>query len=550
MALHKNWADLYEAITSLDPEADAIVQGDRRISWRQFDDTAARLATVLTGWGLEPGARIALFLFNGPEYLEVAYGAFKARVVPTNVNFRYQAGEVAYLLRDSGAEVLVFHGALADRVAAVDAADRPAHLVQIDDGATPLLDGAEWYHDLIAGSTPAAPAERSGDDLLILYTGGTTGMPKGVVWRHGDLFQAIAYPAYVAAGLDVPTSVDEVADATAALRAAGAAPAMVSAPPLIHGTALFLAMGTLLRGGSVVLLESRRFDADELWQLVETHGVTDIAIVGDPFARPMVDALVGREAAGNPVDLSSVRVISSSGITWGHSLKAALRARGQMVLLDMVGASEGGPFAMSMTLPGQQPAETATFKIADRGVLLDEDDEVIPPGDGRIGVLAYKGSGPIGYWNDAAKSATVFREIRGERHVSPGDYAQVAADGTVTFVGRGSVCINSGGEKVFPEEVEEALKSHDAVVDCNVVGVPDDRYGEAVTAVVQLGAGGDSVNDDDLVAHVKQRLAGYKAPRHIVRVPELVRSPTGKSDYRHAKATAVEALSADGSAST
>jgi 3-oxocholest-4-en-26-oate---CoA ligase len=382
--LHPNWADLYEAVTALDPDAEAIVQGDRRITWGEFDETAGRLAAAFQGWGLEPGARVALFLYNGPEYLELAYGAFKARAVPTNVNFRYQTDEVRYLLRDSGAEVLVFHGSLADRIAGLGD-DAPAHLVQIDDGAAPLLDGAEWYHEVIARAQPAGPIERSGDDLLILYTGGTTGMPKGVMWRHGDLFQTLGFPAYTAAGMAIPDTAQGVADAVAALRSSGASPVMISAPPLIHGTALFLAMAAFLRGGKVVLLENRRFDAQELWRLVERERVTDLAIVGDPFARPMVDALVAREASGEPVDLSSVRVISSAGITWGHDTKAAFRARGQMVLLDMLGASEGGPFATSMTLPGQEPPETATFTIAERAVLLDEDDSVIPPGSGRVG---------------------------------------------------------------------------------------------------------------------------------------------------------------------
>lgn len=537
--LHPNWADLYEAVTALDPNAEAIVQGDRRITWGAFDDTASRLAATFAAWGLEPGARIALYLYNGPEYLELAYGAFKARVVPTNVNFRYQAEEVRYLLRDSGAEVLVFHGSLAERVAGLGGS-APAHLVQIDDGAAPLLDGAVWYHELLT-TDPAGPAERSGDDLLILYTGGTTGMPKGVMWRHGDLFQTLAFPAYTAAGMPIPETAAGVADAALTLRTSGASPVMLSAPPLIHGTALFLAMAAFLRGGKVVLLESRRFDADELWRLVEREGVTDLAIVGDPFARPMVEGLERREASGEPVDLSSVRVISSSGITWGHETKAAFRARGQMMMLDMLGASEGGPFATSMTLPGQEPPETATFTIAERAVLLDEDGSVIPPGTDQIGILAVRGAGPIGYFNDPVKTAATFPEIDGERYVVPGDYATVAADGTVTFVGRGSVCINTGGEKVFPEEVEEVLKRHASVVDCNVVGVPDDRFGEAVTAVVQL-AGGAEVTDEDLIEHVKEHLAGYKQPRHIVRVPELVRSPTGKSDYRLARQTAVDAI--------
>jgi 3-oxocholest-4-en-26-oate---CoA ligase len=539
--LHPNWADLYEAVTALDPDAEAIVQGDRRITWGEFDDTAARLAAVFERWGIEPGARLALLLFNGPEYLELAYGAFKARAVPTNVNFRYQTEEIRYLLADSGADVLVFHGSLAERVAGLGD-DTPGHLVQIADGDAPLLDGAEWYHDLVESAEPAPPVQRSGDDLLILYTGGTTGMPKGVMWRHGDLFQTLGFPAYTAAGMDIPATADGVAEAAATLRSSGASPVMISAPPLIHGTALFLAMAAFLRGGKVVLLESRRFDAHELWRLVERERVTDLAIVGDPFARPMVDALEERDEAGEPVDLSSVRVISSAGITWSQSTKSAFRRRGQMMMLDMLGASEGGPFATNMTLPGQEPADTATFTIAERAVVLDDDGSIIPSGSGRFGVLAVKGSGPIGYFNDPVKTAATFREIDGERYVVPGDYAAVADDGTVTFVGRGSVCINTGGEKVFPEEVEEVLKTHPAVVDCNVVGVPDDRFGEAVTAVVQLTPGAGDVTDDVLVEHVKARLAGYKQPRHIVRVPELVRSPTGKSDYRLARTTAVEAL--------
>jgi acyl-CoA synthetase (AMP-forming)/AMP-acid ligase II len=539
--LHPNWADLYEGLTVLDPEAEAIVQGDRRITWGEFDHRASRLAGAFGAWGLEPDTRVALFMFNGPEYLELAYGAFKARVVPVNVNFRYQTEEVRYLLDDSGAEVLVFHGALADRVAALGG-DAPAHLVQIEDGAAPLVEGAVWYHDLIEGSEPARSRERSGDDLLILYTGGTTGMPKGVVWRHGDLFQVLSLPSYTAAGMEVPTTVEGVASAVATLRDAGASPVMISAPPLIHGTALFLALSTFVRGGKVVLLENRRFEARELWGLVERERVTDIAIVGDPFARRMVDALEDREAEGEPVDLSSVRVISSAGITWGHDSKAAFRQRGQMMMLDMLGASEGGPFATSMTMPGQDPPETATFTLAPNAVLLDEDDEVIAPGSDCIGVLAVKGAGPIGYFGDPAKTAATFREIDGERYVVPGDYATVAADGTVTFVGRGSVCINTGGEKVYPEEVEEVIKAHAAVIDCNVVGVPDDEFGEAVTAVVQLVPGSE-VSDVQLVAHVKERLAGYKQPRHIIRVGELMRSPTGKSDYRAARATAIAALS-------
>ncbi len=540
--LYPNWADIYEAITLLDPDAEAMVQGDRRLTWGAFDERASRLAAAFQRWGLEPGSRISLFLFNCPEYLELAYGAFKARAVSTNVNFRYQTDEVRYLVKDADAQVLVFHGALAERVAGLGK-DAPPHLVQIDDGHAPLLDGAVWYEDLVADFEPAAPVERSGEDLLMLYTGGTTGMPKGVMWRHGDLFQAISYPAYVAAGMEVPTSIDEVVAITAQLRTVNASPVMLSAPPLIHGTALFLALSVFLRGGRVVLLADRHFDAQELWSQVEREGVTDLAIVGDSFARPMVKALAEREEGGKPVDLSSLGVISSAGVTWSQATKAAFRQRSNdVMLLDMLGASEGGPFAVSMTPPGQEPSETARFTIADGVVLLDDDDQVIPPGSDQVGRLARRGAAPLGYFKAPQKTAETFKEIGGERYTVPGDYAKVAADGSVTFMGRGSVCINTGGEKVFPEEVEEVLKTHPEVVDCNVVGVPDEQFGEAITAVVQLKPDAGDVTDAALAEHVKSKLAGYKRPRHVVRVEKLFRSPTGKSDYRIARETALEAL--------
>ena len=540
MPMHPNFATLYEAIAAQEPDAGAIVQGDRRISWGELDDVASRLAGAFSAWQLQPGDRVGLYLRNGPEYLELAYGAFKARAVPININYRYRAGEVDYLLLDADARVLVFDGSLASHVAACAELDGRM-LVQVDDGSGPLLDGAQWYHDVVAGAEPLPPVERSGDDHLILYTGGTTGMPKGVVWRHGDLFQTLGLPAYQAVGLAVPETPEEAAAVAAQLRTDGAAPVLLSAPPLIHGTALFLAMAAFLRGGTVVLLSSGSFDADELWRHVQGERVTDLAIVGDPFARPMLSALEAAEARGEPYDISSVRIISSSGIAWGSEVKRGLRARGQMVMLDMLGASEGGPFATSMTLPGQEPPETATFTIADRAVLLDEAGRPIPRGSDQVGVLAYKGSGPIGYHGDPDKTASTFRTIDGERYVVLGDLATVAADGTVTFLGRGSMCINTGGEKVYPEEVEDVLRDHAAVSDCYVVGVPDDTYGEAVAAVVLAAR---PVADDELVAHVRSRLAGYKQPRHIVQVDELVRSPTGKSDYAWAKAQALQAVAA------
>ena len=541
---HPNWADLFESIADVDPSADAIVQGGRRVSWGDFDSRAARFASALRAMGLEPGATVSLFLYNCPEYLEIAYGCFKVGVVPTNVNFRYKTDELRYLLKDSKSSALIFHGALADVVSGLGN-DTPANLLQIDDGEASLTDGATWYEDVLKNHTEnvrdhASP--RDGANLIIQYTGGTTGMPKGVLWTHGDLFEVTCFPAYVSAGLPVPGDVHEVVDAAQRLREAGAAPVMLCAPPLIHGTALFLTMSALLRGGRVVLLNSRKFEPVELWDDVEREGVTDLAIVGDSFARPMVNALLDREQDDEPVDLSSLRVISSSGVTWSCETKTAFRQRGQMLLIDILGASEGGPLAVSVTEPTAMPSKTSQFTISDRAVLLDEEGKVMSWGTGKPGLIALKGSGPLGYLNDPEKTRQTFREYDGERFIVTGDYVEVDSSGVLTFKGRGNACINTGGEKVYPEEVEEVLKTHDHVVDCNVVGIPDDRFGEAIVVIVEMSSSDPGTTDEQLIEHVKSRLAGYKQPRHIVRVDKLFRAPNGKSDYRLAKQIALDAI--------
>lgn len=541
---HPNWADLFEAIADLDPSADAIVQGDRRLSWGDFDQRAARVASALGAMNVGPGSTVSLFLYNCPEYLEIAYGCFKVGAVPTNVNFRYRTEELRYLLKDSQSSVLVFHGALADVVSGLGE-DRPANLLQIDDGEGSLADGAVWYEDIVENQEEAVRDQappRDGANIIIQYTGGTTGMPKGVLWAHGDLFEVTCFPAYVSAGLPVPGSIAEVVDAAQEMRGSGSAPVMLCAPPLIHGTALFLAMSALLRGGRVVLLNSRKFDPAELWRDVERERVTDLAIVGDSFARPLVEALVARERAGKPVDLSSLRAISSSGVTWSSETKTAFRQRGQMLLIDILGASEGGPLAVSITEANAMPSKTSTFTISDRAVLLDENGQEMSWGTGEAGLIALKGSGPLGYLNDPDKTRQTFREYGGQRFIVTGDYVEVDAAGVLTFKGRGNACINTGGEKVYPEEVEEALRTHKDVVDCNVVGIPDAQYGEAIVGIVEMRAADTGTTDDQLIEHVKSKLAGYKQPRHIVRVEKLFRAPNGKSDYRLAKQIALDAI--------
>ena len=539
--LSENWATLWEAFADAQPNHAAVIIGDRQMTWRELDDHAARLASALAQRGVGATTRIAQLMFNCPEYLESTYAAFKLRATPVNVNYRYKSPEIAYICDNAGAEVLVFHGSLAAGVAgAIESMPTVTTLLQVDDGS-PLLAGAEWYHEVLAAADPAPRVARSGEDTLMLYTGGTTGNPKGVVWRHLDLFGALAYTAYASAGIEVPQTVDDVGRIAASLQSDGKSPVMLCAPPLMHGTALFLAIGAFVMGGSVVLLGGRSFDPDELWSLVERNKVTQISLVGDAFARPLNDALEAAEAAGRTFDLTSVARIVSTGATLSADQKRKFQQRlPNAVIFDMIGASEGGPYAVSMTMPGTEPPETAVFTAPPNVVTIDPaTDAILPRGSRTPGMLGAAGPMPRGYWRDDAKTAETFRVVEGVRYTVPGDFALIAEDGMVTLLGRGSVCINSGGEKIYPEEVEVAARLHPTVIDANVVGVPHERFGETVVLVCSVSAPTDP---DDVIATVKQSIADYKAPRHVVFVDEVYRAPNGKSDYRWAREQAIAAV--------
>ena len=538
-----NLATVLESVCDALPDRTALVQGERRRTWTELDDRAARLAAAFRDLGLGPDSKVASYLYNSNEYLEGLYAALKCRAVPVNVNYRYLEDELAYLLDDSDAEVVVFHGSLAEQVGAVrDRVPKLRAVVQVDDGS-PHLDGALRYEALATETEPLERADRSGDDYLFLYTGGTTGMPKGVMWRQEDLFLTLAEGVYPLTGLPLPETAADCGPIARRHAETGTPPVHLPASPLMHGTGQFTTFQSLFLGGTIVTLEGRSFDPDELWRAVERERVTNMAIVGDAFAKPMLRALEEAEARGRPYDISSVAILISSGVIWSAPVKQALMARQPMICFDSLGSSEGVGFANSISAPGAE-TETAKFTIGPHAKVLTDEGSEVEPGSGEVGLLAVGGRIPVGYYKDPDKSAGTFRELGGRRWSIPGDYATVEADGTITLLGRGSVCINSGGEKVYPEEVEEAVKHSPAVDDCVVVGVPDERFGEAVTAVVSLRPG-ESADGPAILRAVEQSgLARFKRPRHVVIVDEVPRAPNGKTDYRWAKATAADRVQA------
>jgi 3-oxocholest-4-en-26-oate---CoA ligase len=539
-----NMGDMWEAVADALGDEVAQIHGGRRESYRQFEERAARLASALREHGIRPGAKVAMYVYNAPEYLETCFAAFKLRAVPVNVNYRYLADELHYLLDNADAEALVYHGALGERVHAVrDRLPTLRTLIQVtttEADRTALLPGAIAYDDFLAAHAPAERIARSPDDLVFLYTGGTTGLPKGVMWRHSDLFTVFSQ-GYQAIG-EVPTTLTRVAELAKQMREMGVSGPCLAAAPLMHGMAWFTSMGRLMTGSTVVSLVKRSFDAHELWSLVQRHRVMMVVIVGDAFARPMVRALEEAEAAGKPYDISSLMVVVSGGVMWTAAYKKAFLDRGVPMLIDGLGSSEATGIGMMMTPAGSDPT-TARFQLNPTTKVFTEDGREVQPGSEEVGLLAVGAASgiPLGYYKDEAKTAATFKVIDGVRYSIPGDWAKVEADGGITLLGRGSVCINTGGEKVFPEEVEEAIKLHPTVEDCTVVGVPDEAWGEIIVAVVAVNSGAAS-DAAELIAAARTRLAAFKAPKHVVFVERVVRSPAGKADYRWAKDTARQAL--------
>jgi len=530
-----HFATAWETIADTVPERPALICGDVQRSWADYDDRSARIAAVLEAHGLGEDSKVGLYLHNGNEYLEALYGTFKIGGCPINVNYRYRADELVYLLDNADAEAVVYQACYAARIGEIrERLPKVRLFLQVDDGTETLLDGALDYEQSIARAAAAERRYRDPEQVYMLYTGGTTGMPKGVMYPVGLFCQYFVTMGAASRQLAPPGRVAELPDY---LRRIEAPPVSLPACPLMHGTGLWVgSMLPLLMGGTVVTTSKLGLDPDLLWGLVEQHRVSSLTIVGDAFARPLLEALNRARDRGTPYDLSSLDSIVSSGVMWSAEIKEGLLEHHDLVLSDIMGSTEGG--MGSSTTTRENRSETARFELNDGVRVITDDDRFVEPGSGEIGKLATSGLVPLGYYKDPEKSAATFREVAGVRYSFPGDYATVEADGSIHLLGRGSACINSGGEKVFPEEVEEGLNRYPAVSDCLVVGVKDDRFGEKVVAVVA----GDVTDEAGLMDFVRGQLAGYKLPKHVLAVDAVQRAPNGKANYKWARQYAAERL--------
>jgi 3-oxocholest-4-en-26-oate---CoA ligase len=521
-----NLADIWEMAADAVAERTALAVGERRSTYADLEDRANRLANHLADQGVGPGDHVALYLENCPEYIEGMLAAFKLRAVPINVNHRYMADELRYLLDDSDAVAVLTQPSLAPRVEAVSG--------QVPDVRFSLVTG-EGYEAALASAAPDRPdIERSNDDIYVMYTGGTTGMPKGVVWRHEDAFYAC-----IGGGdpvrLHGPVSRPDELPGRMNKRPFSYMPLA----PLMHAAAQWTSLARFYAGDKVVL-PSGSLDPAAVWRTIGAEGVNGLTVVGDAVARPLLDEW---DRSG-PYDVSSLAVFSNGGAPMSSSTKERVLATlPNVFLVDGFGSSEAGTQGSTRITAGDvsHGSGIVTFdEPAKPTIVVGADGRRVVPGSGEVGNVMAGGRLPLGYYKDPVKTAAVFVEREGERWLITGDMAAVAADGSIELRGRGSGTINTGGEKVFPEEVEAALRAHPDVYDCLVVGVADARWGRAVTAVVHPVEGTEPTLDD-LASHCKARLAGYKAPKGLVLVDQIVRSPSGKADYRWAQATAEKA---------
>ena len=541
--MEAQYASVWEKNSDVIPDKIALICGDNEVTWREYDQRAAKLATLLTNAGLGDDSKVGLYLHNSNEYLESQYSVFKIKGVPINVNYRYKEEELIYLLENSDSEAIFYQSCYAEQIASIkDKLPKVKLYIQVDDKTNETLDFAQDYESAISECQPMERQERSEDNIYMLYTGGTTGMPKGVMYQHGGHLKGMLNTAGAWGLIPVQEKidVDSVALEVKKLADEGRLPISIPACPLMHGTGMWLgAIIPHLVGGTVVTLPNLGFDPDGLLKEVEKRKANNIVIVGDAFAKPIMDALDKAESEGSPYNLESINTVISSGVMWSSEVKQGLLKHHDMVLVDAMGSTEGG--MGSSRASRDNPAETAKFVLNPGVIVITDEGELVEPGSDKTGKIGTSGLVPLGYFKDEKKSAETFKEFQGVRYSFPGDYAKVEADGTITLLGRGSNCINTAGEKVYPEEVEEAIKRNDDIFDCLVVGLQDDRFGQKVVALASFQEGRE-IQEQELIAFTREHLAGYKLPKQVLFVDEVMRAPNGKANYKWAKETAEKEL--------
>ncbi|QIS01434.1 AMP-binding protein [Nocardia brasiliensis] len=534
-----NIADLVEHTIDLMPDRVALADDSREVTYAQLEERANKLAHYLLEHGVQPGDKVGIYSRNTIEAVEAMVAVFKARAVMVNVNFRYVENELQYIFDNSDMVALIHERRYSDRVAGVlPKTPLLKTVIVVDDDTTATtataVDSVEYEAALAASSGERDFGERSGDDIFMLYTGGTTGLPKGVMWRHEDWWRVLG------GGINFLNG-EYVQDEWHQSKQGAGNPQMVRfpIPPMIHGGSQTATFHSLFDGGKAVMIPE--FTGHGVWQHIDRHKINLIFITGDAMARPMVDALLeGNPETGAPYDLSSLYVIASSAALFSPTLKDKfLELLPNRMITDSIGSSETGFGGLSVIAKGANHTGGPRVKIDAATEVLDEHGNPVVPGSGQVGLIARKGHIPVGYYKDEAKTAATFKVFNGIRYSIPGDYARVEEDGTVTMLGRGSVSINSGGEKIYPEEVEGALKCHPEVFDALVVGVEDERWGQRVVAVVQC-RGDKRPTLEELRPVLTQEIAPYKLPRSLWFVDQIKRNPAGKPDYRWAKAQTEE----------
>jgi 3-oxocholest-4-en-26-oate---CoA ligase len=527
MSYQWNYGDILNAVDEITPgERPALIHGDRVISHEEFVIRTNNLARNLLQNGAEPGDKIAFYMRNCPEYSEGIAAAFKASLTHVNVNYRYIEHELVYLLDNSDATVVMYHSEFEPFVEQIhEQLPKVRQWIEVEEGHTHSESEDSFYEELVgSGDGSRLDIEHSADDLLFIYTGGTTGMPKGVMWRHDDLFRVLGAGGNPRLGIPPCVDLEEL------IERLKAQPANVNLPlpPIMHGTGLVSSVNAMSTGGTCITLASRSFEPELALENIQRHRVTAVTIVGDAFARPMLEAL---DANPDRYDISTVKVISSSGVMWTREIKAGLLTHNDnMLLADGFSSSEAIGLGSSVMTKDNE-VEVAKFTLGASCKVFTEDGTLVEPGTNEPGMVAVTGYLPIGYYKDQEKTDKTFKVIDGVRYSIPGDWVQVEKDGSLTLLGRGSNCINTAGEKVYPEEVEEALKFHSAVADALVVGVADPKWGQAITAVVQLNPGFE-LDEIEMHEFTRQYLAGYKIPKHIFQKDDLNRAPNGKADYQ------------------